>query len=245
MLACFIVFEYKFIERKLVMRIVFLSLFIPAILLGVDFSDDFESFSEGDNISSSGDWFWAPGGGDLLVAVEGGDKIAETEWNGNNSILYFSPGSFSNGSVTAEVKFSGSSAGFGFMGRADLMAGSYFGSIVSIAPPVCSAVIAYREFISGDTFVLAQDYVTLNEDTWYTLSFEITGTSPVQLALGVNGEVKTSCQDVVYLLDSDYTAVVISFEDSEPMFYFDDYIVDDYATSLARTTFGGIKASFR
>ncbi len=225
------------------MRNFFLLILIPAMLLAVDFSDDFESYALGDDISSTGLWMGL--GGNLVVSADGSNQIAETQWDGNDNIIYLSSGSFSDGSVTSEVKFSGSSAGFGFVCRGDMVEGAYVGGIVSVMPPVCATIIAYQDALTEEQIVLAQDYIVLNEDTWHTLSFEVTGTNPVQLTFSVNGSVNSSCEDVVYLLDSGFTGVATGFDSSEPMFYFDDYVVDDYSVSLARITFGGIKACFR
>lgn len=226
------------------MKIVFLFIVIPAVLFGGNFSDDFESHTEGNDISAPGSWI-NTAGGSFVVAVDGSNKVAETDWDGNKNIVYLSPGPFTDGTVTADVKFSGFAAGLGLVTRGDYVDGTYFGAIICFAPRMYSTVIAHRDGRTGKQFVLAQNPLILNEDTWYTLSFKVTGTNPVQLSVAVNGKVNSLFNDTVYLLDYGFTGVAAGFESAEPVLCFDNYMVNDYSTSLARTTFGGIKASFR
>ncbi len=226
------------------MRFILFLFIVTVSLFASDFSDDFESFNTGDDISSSASWLNAINEGNFIVEAEGSNNVVESSWNGFDSILYASTGSYSDGSVSADVKVSGSSAIFGLFARASVLNGAYAGGITPIAPSLGITYIAYTP-LSGEPIILEQNYISLVANTWYTLSFQVTGLSPVSLSVSIDGTTTSECQDNVYNLDSGFNGVVCGYEGAEPMFTFDNYVVDDYSTSLERVSFGSIKALFR
>lgn len=226
------------------MKFVFFMFLVPVSLLASDFSDDFESFNTGDDISSSASWLNAINEGNFVIEAEGSNNVAESSWDGFDSILYASAGGYSDGSISADVKVSGSGAIFGLFARAHVLNGAYAGGIAPIAPSLGITFIAYTP-LSGEPIILQQDYIYLAANTWYSLSFEVTGLSPVSLSVSIDGTTTSEYQDNVYNLDSGFNGVVCGYESSEPMFIFDNYVVDDFSTSLERVSFGSIKALFR
>lgn len=111
-------------------------------------------------------------------------------------------------------------------------------------PPLGATVIAYVD-ASGEYTILSQDYYyPMNANTWYDISFEVTGTGPVELKLSVNGMVNSSAQDNTHNLGMGMTGVVCGYDSGEPMFYMDNFVVDDYSYALEQVTFGGIKSIF-
>lgn len=221
---------------------------LPSILIAVDFSDNFESYSPGDDLNSSAYWLRPVPGGNLVVADDGGNNIVETEWNSDSSAVYICLGSaiWSDGAVSTDIKFTGSEAVAGLLGRVNSSTGEcYMAGIFPAYPPIGATVIAYVDE-NGDYTILANDYFyPLNENTWYTVSFEVTGTNPVELKLSVNGSVNSNATDNIFNLDTGLAGVVCGFESAEPMFYLNNFSVDDYNTALTRVTFGGIKALFQ
>lgn len=226
------------------MKFVLFMFLVPGFLFAADFSDDFESFNPGDDISSSSSWLNAVNEGNFIIEAEGSNNVAEASWNGYDGILYASTGNYSDGAISADVKASGSAAVFGLFARADVLNGAYAAGISPIAPSLGVTFIAYNP-LSGDPIILDQDYISLVADTWYSVSFETTGLNPVTLSLSVNGTTISEFQDSAYNLDFGFNGVVCGYEAAEPMFAFDNYMVDDYSLSLERVSFGAIKALFR
>jgi len=226
------------------MKFILLVFLVPVALFASDFSDDFESFNTGDDISSSANWLNAANEGNFIVEAEGSNKVAESSWNGFDSILYASTGGYSDGSVSADVKVSGSGAVFGLFARAHVLNGGYAGGIAPIAPSLGITYIAYTP-LSGEPVILQQNYISLVANTWYSVSFEVTGLSPVSLSVSIDRSITSEFQDNVYNLDAGFNGVVCGYESTESMFTFDNYVVDDFSTSLERVSFGSIKALFR
>ena len=230
------------------MKTILFLCFLPSILLALDFSDDFESFPPGENLDTSPYWLRPGVGANLLVQDDGGNNIVETSWGSDSFATYLCLGSavWLEGSVSTEVKFTGSEAVFGLVTR---LTGSssecYMAGIFPAVPPIGATVIAYVD-ASGDYTILSQDFFyPMNADTWYNLSFEVTGTNPVELALSVNGTLNSSAQDNTHILGMGMAGVVCGYTNAEPMFYMDNFEVDDTGTALTRVTFGGIKTLFR
>lgn len=222
--------------------------FLPSLLFAIDFSDNFESYSPGDNLDSSPYWLRPGVGANLLVVDEGGNNVVETSWGHDNFATYICLGSavWLEGSVSTDVKFTGSEAVFGVLTR---LTGSssecYMAGIYPAIPPLGATVIAYVD-ASGVYTILAQDYYyPMSADTWYNLTFEITGSRPVELKLSVNGTVNSTAQDNTHNLGMGMTGVVCGYDSAQPMFYMNNFEIDDYDTALTRITFGGIKTLFR
>lgn len=221
---------------------------LPGILLAADFPDNFDSYTPGDDLDQSAAWFRYDPGGNLFVADDGGNNIVESLWNSYDYIVYTCFGSliWSNGAVSADIKFNGSESTFGFMSRMNTSTGEcYVGGIYPVYPPVGATVIGYVNE-NGDYTTLAEDYFyPLNEDIWYNVSFEVTGNNPVTLRVSVNGTVNSDVQDSVYDLGAGMAGLGGGYENTEPMFYVDNFNVDDYSTALSRISFGAIKAIFQ
>ncbi len=222
--------------------------FLPSLLFAIDFSDNFESYSPGDNLDSSPYWLRPGVGANLLVADDGGNNVVETSWGSDSFATYVCLGSavWFEGSISTDVKFTGSEAVFGMLTR---LTGSntecYMAGIFPAIPPLGATVIAYVD-ATGEYTILAQDYyLPMSANTWYNLSFEVTGTNPVELKLSVNGSVNSTAQDNTHNLDMGMSGVVCGYDSAQPMFYMDNFEVDDYDTALARVTFGGIKRLFQ
>ena len=222
--------------------------FIPATLLAINFFDDFESFSPGEDIDSSPYWLRPGFGANLFVQDEGGNNIVETSWGADSFATYICLGSavWRDGSVSSDVKFNGSEAVFGLLTR---LTGSnsecYMAGIAPAIPPLGATVIAYVD-PTGQYTILSQDFFyPMSEDTWYDLSFEVTGINPVELSLSIDGTVNSTVTDDIFNLDMGMAGVVCGFDGTEPMFYMDNFEVIDNNMSLTSTTFAGIKAFFQ
>ena len=226
------------------MRFLLFLFVVPVSLFALDFADDFESFNVGDNISSSSSWLNALNEGNFIVETEGSNNVVESSWNGFDSILYASTGGYSDGVVAVDVKVSGSGAIFGLFARAHVLNGAYSGGIAPIAPSMGMAYIAYTP-LSGEPIILQQNYFSLVSNTWYSLSFEVTGLNPAYLSVSIDGTTISEYTDDVYNLDAGFNGVVCGYESTEPTFTFDNYLVDDYTMSLERVSFGSIKVLFR
>ncbi len=220
---------------------------LPAILMAADFSDDFESFSPGADLDSSPYWLRPGIGANLLIAEEGGNTIVETSWGSDSFATYVCVGSaiWLEGSVSTEVKFTGSEAVFGLLTRLNGSTSEcYMAGIYPASPPLGATVIAYVN-ASGEYTILSQDYYyPMNANTWYDISFEVTGSAPVELSLSVNGTVNSTAQDNTHNLGMGMAGVVCGYDSETPMFYMDNFVVDDYNSALERVTFGGIKSLF-
>jgi len=230
------------------MKAVPILMILPCTLLAADFFDNFESLSQGDNLDSSYYWLQLDPGGSRIPSDEAGDMFTEPVWNGYNYFGYVCLGSaiWSDGAVSADIKFTGSEAPLGFLARADAVTGeAYMGGIYPVLPPIGATVIAYVDSAGGYE-ILTNDFLyPLSADTWYNVSFEITGSGPVNLELSVNGTVNSSFQDGTHDLGPGACGIGGVFETTAPMFYIDDFNVDDFNTAMARTTFGAIKALFQ
>ncbi len=221
--------------------------FLPATLLAINFSDNFESFSPGENLDTSPYWLRPGIGANLLIQDDGGNNIVETSWGSDSFATYLCLGSaiWFEGSVSTDVKFTGAEAVFGLLTR---LTGSnsecYMAGIFPAIPPLGATVIAYVN-PSGEYTILSQDFFyPMSENTWYNLSFEVSGSNPVQLTLSVDGTVNSSTQDNTHMLGIGMAGVVCGYDSEEPVFSMDNFVVDDTATALTRVTFGRIKTLF-
>lgn len=230
------------------MKAIFILSVVSGILTAASFSDDFESYTPPADLASSAYWLHLSPSGNLLVSQEDENNIVETAWNGYNAVAYLCMGSviWLDGEISTDIRFSGDNAIIGLMSRINVSTGEcYLAGIYPLYPPVGATVIA-RIDSNGDYTILSNDYYyPMNEDTWYDVSFQVTGTDPVNLELSINGNVNSSCTDNTYLIGEGMSGLGGSFEGNEPMFYFDNFSVVDYAAALAGATFGGIKAFFR
>jgi len=224
-------------------------LVISTVLLAANFTDDFDSYTPGSNLSSSPYWFSSDSSGSLIIAEDGSNRIAQTVWNGNKFVGYVCMGAgvWADGTIGCDVKFTGSQAAFALMSRINgFSSESYIAGMFAMIPPVGSTFIAYVDSTGGYN-ILAQDYFyPLNEDTWYSLNLEISGSDSVDISLSVNNSVNSHFVFTEYVLPAGLSGVAAGFDSTHvPLFSIDNFEVTDNIQSFTTTTFGGIKAIFR
>lgn len=153
---------------------------------------------------------------------------------------------WSDGEISTDIKFDGADAVFGLLARTNPVTGEcYIGGIFPVYPPIGATVIVYVN-TNGDFTILANDYFyLLYEDTWYNMSFEVTGSSPVNLKVSIDGTPNSEVQDSTYNLDTGMAGLGGSYEGTAPAFYLDNFSVEDFSAALTTTTFGTIKALFK
>jgi hypothetical protein len=221
---------------------------ISAVVFAVNFTDNFESYASGSDLSSSPYWFASDSSGSFIIADEGGNNTASTVWNGSKVAAYACTGSsvWLDGTIGCDVEFTGSQAMFSLIARINGSSYECFsGGIYTATPPVCATFIAYVD-ATGEYTILAQDYFSMNENTWYTLDFEVTGSDTVDLSLSVNGSVNSIYHYTEHTLSPGLSGVAAGYDSgSEPWFNMDNFHVFNTSQPLARVTFGGIKALFR
>jgi len=222
---------------------------ISSVVFAVNFTDDFESYPIGSDLNSSSYWFASDSSGSFIIADEGGNNTAGTVWNGGKITAYACIGSsvWSDGTIGCDVEFTGSQAMFSLITRINSSSYECFaGGIYTAAPPVCATFIAYVNS-TGDYTILTQDtFYPMNENTWYTLDFEVTGSDTVDLSLSVNGSVNSTYHYTEHTLSPGLSGVAAGYDaGSAPWFNIDNFHVVNTSQPLARVTFGGIKALFR
>lgn len=223
-------------------------LILPAALVSANFFDNFDFYSPGDDLDNSPFWIKPDSCGNLIVSDDGGNMIVETVWNNYYSLAYFCSGSgmVSEGVIEAGMKFTGMETSCGLLARINESTGeSYFGSIYSAYLVIGVTVISYIDENGNCTTLVNDYYYPLNENTWYTVSFEVTGNDPVELSLSVNGIENSTCQDTTYNLSAGMAGLGSAYNGIIPVFCIDNFSVADYAADLTTVTFAGIKALFR
>ncbi|MCD4707479.1 MAG: hypothetical protein K8S62_07050 [Candidatus Sabulitectum sp.] len=230
------------------MKIILCLCIFPGILLAANFSDNFDEYSPSDDLGDSIYWLRLDPGGNLVAADDSGNMIVEAIWNTYNYMAYACLGSlvWSDGEISTDIRFNGTETVFGLLARVNPLTGEcYIGGIYPVYPPIGATVIVYVN-TTGDFTILANDYFyPLNENTWYNMSFEVTGSNPVNLKVSIDGTANSEVQDSTYDLNTGMAGLGGSYEGAAPTFHLDNFSVLDYASDLASTTFGGIKALFR
>ncbi|MEN8208415.1 MAG: hypothetical protein ABFR50_04100 [Candidatus Fermentibacteria bacterium] len=230
------------------MKMILMLCIVPGILAAASFSDDFESYIPPIDLGNSVSWLHLPGTGNLLVTEESGNNIVETVWNGYNAFAYLCLGSVTwlDGEISSDVRFNGDSLIIGLASRLDVSTGEgYLGGIYPLFIPFGATVIAQIDSNGNYTILTSDLFFPMEEDTWYNISFQVTGTDPVNLQLSIDGTVNSSCTDYTYLIGEGLSGLGGSFESSEPVLCYDNFSVVDYASALTSGTFGEIKAIFR
>ena len=222
---------------------------VSAVVLAVSFTDNFDSYTPGSDLSSSPYWSTSDSSGSLIIAEEGSNMIAKTVWNSSNFIGYACLGSavWADGTVGCDVKFTGLQGVFALMARANTTTSeSFVAGIYPVNPPTGATFIAYVDS-TGESNIFAQDFFyPMYENTWYTLEFNVEGSDSVNLSLSVNGSVNSQCLFTEYRLAPGLSGMVAAFDStSAPSFSIDNFEVTDNIQSFTTTTFGGIKAFFR
>jgi len=230
------------------MKIIFLFCLLPGILTAADFFDDFESYTPGDDLADSADWYSIDPSGDLIVTEEGSNTIVESLWNGYDDVTYACLGAadWSDGMVSADLMFRGEDVMYGLPVRMNSSTGEcYMGCLYAIYPPYGSTLIMHIDENGVQTILDSDPFHSQSPDTWYHVSFEVTGNDPVSLKFSVNGTMYSEFQDDTYKLGPGLSGLWGFSGGILEGFYADDFDVDDYSAAMASTTFGAIKALFR
>jgi len=229
------------------MKTMLVFLILPSILMAASFTDDFDGYSPGEDLGDSIYWLRLDTGGNLVAADDGGNGIVETVWGSRKYLAYACLGGLvcSDGVIRSDIKFNGAGAIVGLLARMNPVTGDcYIGGIYRLYGSIGATVIAYVN-ATGDFTILTNDFFyPLNEDTWYDVAFEVTGSSPAILKVSVNGTVNSNIQDNTYDLAIGAAGLGGNFETAAPMFYLDNFCITDYNQATANTTFGRIKSIF-
>jgi len=221
---------------------------IPAIVFAVSFTDNFESYTPGDDLSNSGHWIRSDSSDCLVVVNDGGNNVVETVWTDKSSISYICLGSgiWSEGTAGVDFEYTGSKAILGLIARGNRTTSEcYMAGVYTLPSKAAYSMILYVNSL-GEHTVLKMGYIsTLSENTWYSLSFEISGTDPVSLTLNLDGTPYSTCKDSTYLLVPGWSGVGVGKENAPPTLRLDNFCVDDGTTALRACTFAGIKALFQ
>lgn len=223
-------------------------LVLPANLSAINFTDNFDFYTAGDNLDNSPFWYKPHTCGDLMVADSGGNMVVETVWNGYTSTIYTCLGSgvFFDGVIEADMKYTGMETSCWLMARVNDSTGeSYIGYIYSAFPDIGVTFIAHVDEYGNLTTLDSDYYYPFNQDSWYTVSFQVSGSDPVELSISVNGTENTTYQDYHYKLGAGMSGLGSARNYTSSVFSIDNFSVIDYASSLTAVTFGGIKALFR
>ena len=221
---------------------------LPATLSAINFADNFDLYTAGDDLDVSSFWYKPDSCGDLTVTNNGGNMIVETAWNSYNSLAYVCLGSEAvlDGDIEADIKYTGLEASCGLLARVNDTTGEgYIGYIYSAYPGIGVTFIAYVDGNGNYTTLESDYYYPFNEDSWYTVSFQVTGNNPVEMSISVNGSVNSTFQDSVYDLSAGMTGLGSRYTSGTAVYSIDNFTVTDYASALPAVTFGGIKALFR
>ncbi|MCK5785296.1 MAG: hypothetical protein KAH54_01915 [Candidatus Sabulitectum sp.] len=223
-------------------------LILPATLSAMDFTDNFNLYTPGNDLDVSSFWYKPDSCGSLTVINDGGNMIVETAWNGYNSLAYICLGSevVLDGEIEADIKYTGLEASCGLLARVNSATGEgYIGYIYSAFPGIGVTFIAYIDGNGNYTTLESDYYYPFNEDSWYTVSFQVTGSNPVELSISVNGSVSSTFQDSIYDLGEGMTGLGSRYTSGSAVYSVDNFAVTDYASALTAVTFGGIKALFK
>ncbi len=217
-------------------------------VIAVDFFDDFESYSVGDDPADSPNWERKIAGGKLSVINDGGDKVANSVFGAYNEITYSCLGGGICTDAAIEMDF------------------EYFGNGEGSAASWCRIDLANDDGYSAGLFfndsdetyvwinyVLGENYTTLyvaeiahiNPDTWTKLGVTVTGTNPVNIKVYVNDGMVADYNDTTYLCGSGYQGIYCDYDTIGINYHIDDYNVDDLATGIKSVSLGEIKAIYK
>lgn len=238
---------------KGVLRITVLVVFIPAAARATVWSDDFESYTVGDDLSDYPDWTNSSIGGffDFVVAEYDDTKCIYGDWP---RYYYEPPGELSDSRVSFDFLFDGGEARACAMFRYNpdnhegYIAGCYndferFGGD--------DYLIFGCVFESGDAyywpFFNLGDYI--EEGVWYRLDARVWGSGDgayyeifVDDDVGVTNPVPGGIPEH----ESGYCGVTVYGGQYDNITYIDNFEVDDAPTAgIQPTSLGALKAAFR
>ena len=230
------------------MKTLLLLCLIPAMLFAADFPlEDFSSYSIGDDIDDSADWDRDDEGEYFLIEEYSGDNVLVLDNYATNGLYagYSCDGGgvWLDGLVNMDFRFSGDDSYFALTTRAfnDV---AYIAGIKIIAAPIAMAFTAIIDGSGSYTELSTAALSNVSANTWHSLSFEISGTDPVDLTLYLNGTEVTSHSDPTYLYPAGWAGFGAAYEYDIAYIYADNFSINDYSVAVEETTFGEIKAMF-
>ncbi len=228
------------------MRSILFLLLIAGMSLG-DFSDDFESYSAGQDPDISPNWTREPSGGSVLVVQEAGNKLVQSDFQDSTYIGYLCTGAglWQDGSVSMRFRASGNGSLMNVLARMQISGGeSYVGGIVTIFQPVTTAYIAHVS-VTGDYEILGSySGPSMPPGTWVEIRLELAGTGPSVLSLYCNDQLMGQVSDSTYDLAQGFCGFALLYQNSLPTIGADDFSVALDPQYLAMKTFAAIKRVF-
>ncbi len=217
-------------------------------MAAADFSDDFESFSPGDDISSSLNWDKAPVGGEAVVIEQSDNKCVNAVFSDSSFIGYVctAAGFWADGSVAMDFSPSGTGSFANVYARLNILSGdAYAAGLTVFMGTFTYQYIAY--ITSEGTYELLYSSIgpQVSSGEWANVKLQVEGTNPVTLTLYINDEQVAQVVDTDYLLQEGICGFALYYEGDEPSILMDNFEVIANPLSLAETSFGALKAIFR
>ncbi len=227
------------------------SILVAMVLSGLvfaDFTDDFESYSPGDDIEASSNWEKQPDGGQCLVVQNGTGNAAEACFNDSTFIGYVCTAAdfWADGSVAMDISPQGAGSFSGVYARLNVMGGgSYTAGLTIFSGSYTYAYIAYANSEGGYDLLYSEPGPEITPGSSVNVKLDVEGNDPVVLSLFIDGEKVVSINDNTYLLDEGICGFVMFYNEEEPEIIIDNFEVTERQQSLRSLTFGALKALFR
>ncbi|MDM7991705.1 MAG: hypothetical protein QUS11_00150 [Candidatus Fermentibacter sp.] len=222
---------------------------LPLVLLAAsaaaDFSDDFESYTPGQDPEASGDWLRSEYGGHAWVASLGGGQVLEAAFEDSLAVGYVctAAGDWDDGSVGMSFSPDGDGAYCCVLARMVTSGETYAGGLVTVMQPVTTAFLAYVN-ASGDFEVLWSGFGPfVSQGEWVDLEMTLEGSTDVVLTLYCDGSLAGTATDAVHALGPGLSgfAMLRDPEEVVPGVSADDFEVVLDPSSLESRTFAQIK----
>ncbi len=217
-------------------------------MAAADFSDDFESFSPGDDISSSPSWDKAPVGGDAVVIEQSGNNCVNAVFSDSSFIGYVctAAGIWKNGSVAMDFSPSGAGSFSNVYARLNpVSSDAYAAGLTVFMGTLTYQYIAYIKSEGNYEVLYSGMGPQISPGEWANVKLQVEGADPVTLTLYINGEQAAQAVDTNYLLQEGICGFALYYEGDEPSILMDNFEVIANPLSLAETSFGALKAMFR
>jgi hypothetical protein len=227
------------------MRFMLLPLVLLAAQVAADFTDDFESYTPGQDPEASGNWLRTELGGHAWVASQGGDRILEAAFEDSLVVGYVctAAGDWDDGSVGMSFSPEGDGAYCCVLARMVGSGETYAGGLFTVMQPVTTAFLAYVN-ASGDFEVLWSGFGPfVSHGEWIDVEMTLEGSTDVVLTLYCDGSLAGTATDGTYGLGSGLSgfAMLRDPEESVPGVSADDFEVVLDPSYLESRTFAQIK----
>lgn len=222
---------------------------LPLILLAAsaaaDFTDDFESYTPGQDPGSSGDWLRSGYGGHAWVVSQGGDQVLEAAFEDSLLVGYVctAADTWDDGTVGMSFSPEGDGAYCCVIARMVESGEAYAGGLVTVMQPFTTAFLAYVN-ASGDFELLWSGFGPfVQQGEWVDVEMVLEGSEDVSLALYCDGDLAGTAADAVYGLGPGLSgfAMLRDTEEAVPGVSADDFEVVTAPSSLESCTFARIK----